>query len=234
MFGFKLQSGGCGCGCGTSGCIQQKQMVLETYGAASCGDMANAIDFINDNFDTLSPLSLAWAAHPAGWQYYWSGEMDSPSDTTPDPTYTSTGQGALTSDEEYPNSSLVAGGGAATGAATRVSFLLPDSTVQIVGTWYSSVTGYGPQQSCVMAGVATGCGYVFNVPIPPPSLCVAGPPVYYYGTYTVFPNSNLGGFFPDYVWSDFAAACAASPSTCFCSTSPGPCMSGDPFFGDDP
>ncbi len=232
MFGFKLQSGGCGCGCGSTACIQQKIFSAETLGAANCGDMANAIDYINAYFSSVSPLSLAWAAHPAGWQYRYSVQFDAPGDTTPDPADTETSNAALDTDEEYPNASVVGYNGGEPGFATRVAFLLPDSTVQIVGSWQSGDNAYTEQQSCVMTGISTGCGYVFDIPIPPPSLCVSEETVT--PSYSVFPNSNLGGFFPDFVWSAFVTMCEANPTTCGCSTSPGPCMSGDPFFGDEP
>lgn len=216
--------------------IQQKFATASLDTASGCGDLSNAVAWINANFDSYYPLNLAWQNNPSGWQYYLAVEFSAPSVTSPDEEI-SQGSGLIPSGASYPNSSIyaVADGG---GAATRVAFLLPDSTVQIVGTWCSDeeCTVYW-QQACVMTGAPLSCGvslpgYVFDIPIPDASLCNTAYP--YMPEYTVYPNSTYGDLFEDYLWSDFVAACEANPTQCAASTSPGACLSGDPFFGDDP
>lgn len=233
MFGSQLISGTCGCGCSTGACNQQKYMTAQV-GGGGCAGLANAVSWINANFSSVSPLTLAWATHAAGWQYAWEGSFDTPSDTTPDPADTFTSAGIVGGSGEYPNSSIYAYA-SGEGVATRIAFLLPDSTVQIVGTWCSDADCViVQQQACTMTGVPTGCGYVFDIPIPASSLCNATYPIPG-AEYTVWPNSTYGGLFEDYLWSAFLTACAANPTTCAsgCLT-PGACLSGDPFFGDDP
>ena len=212
--------------------IQQKLMSAGVGGVTGCGGVDNAIDWINGNFDSVSPLSLAWASNPNGWQYFWSGYFDASTDTTPDSADSSTYSGLITGGSEYTNFSTydVADGA---GVATRIAFLLPDSTVQIVGTWCSDAECANTyQQTCVMTGVAIAGGYIFDIPIPDSSLCNTSYPVG--PQYSVWPNSTYDGLFTDYVWSSFVTYCTANPTICGTLTTPGACMIGDPFFGDPP
>jgi len=218
--------------------VQQKSASAGVIGVSGCGDIANAVAWINANFSSVSPLSLAWANNPSGWQYNWSGSFDTPSDTTPDPDGISTYSGLIPGGSEYTTASYYAVGDGG-GSAVRVAFLLPDPTAQIVGVWCSDAEcAILWQQSCVMTGVAgPSCGvsqtrYVFDIPIPDSSLCNTEYP--YSPGYLIYPNSTYGGLFEDNLWSAFVTACEASPATCAASTSPGPCLSGDPFFGDPP
>ena len=238
MFGYQNTSGSCGCGCSsTSGCVQQKIMTALVRESLDCSSLANAISYINGNFNGVSPLSLAWGSHPVGWQYVWQGTFDTPSDTTPDSADTEVFDGLIGSGFEYQNISTASVDGPGTGVATRTAFLLPESTIYLVGSWYSSANSYLWQQSCIMSGVPTGCGYVFDIPIPPLDLCASsesassgrgGP------DYNLFTTSTYDGLFEDFLWGAFASMCAANPTTCGASTSPGVCLTPDPFFGDEP
>jgi hypothetical protein len=217
--------------------VQQKILSLELNGPVSCADLANVVSFINSNFSSISPLSHSWAAHPEGWQYSWSGEMHTPSDTTPDPVDTFTFDGQITSGFEYPNSTISQANPGVNAGAIRLAFLLPDSTIYIVGIWHDSSNGFTWQQSCVMTGTASGCGYVFDIPVPPLDLCSSSESASGGGggpQYAVYTTSDYGGYFTDFQWSAFAAACAANPTICGASTSPGACLSPDPFYGDEP
>jgi hypothetical protein len=216
-------------------CVEQKICTaLVTASVTSCGDIDNAITWINANFSTVSPLSLAWVSHPVGWQYRYDVSFDNPSSTTPNPSETSSYSGLITGGFEYPNGTdWYASSYYGTGHATRIAFQLPDSSAQLVGAWCTDdACAVQIQASCVMTGVKTGCGYVFDIPIPVGSYC--NPAYPYPPTYTFYPNYAYGSLFVDYVWSDFVTACTADPAECLASTTPGPCMSGDPFFGDDP
>lgn len=230
--------GDCGCGC-DKGCVQQKIMTALVRDCSDCGDLTNAVNFINANFSPslIDPIRFAFGQHPVGWQYVWQGSFDGPSDTAPDPSLTETYNGLIGSGFEYQNISTASVDGPGTGAVTRTAFQLPTSTIHLVGSWYSADNGYIWQQSCIMTGVLSGCGYIFDVPIPPLSLCSSsesasggrgGP------DYNVFTPSTYDGTFADYLWSAFASMCASNPTTCGASTSPGACLTPDPFFGDEP
>lgn len=209
-------------------------MQLGVGSASGCGDNANAVTWVNANFNSVSPLSLAWATQTSPWQYNWSGFMTDPSSTTPAGGDTSTNNSAFPCGEaEFPNSSIYAVGGGS-GNVVRNAFLLPDSTAYIVGTWCSNAgCAIYYQQACKATGTAALCGYEFDLPIPDPSLCNTEYP--YGPEYTLWPVTNYGSCFTDYTWGQFVTACEGDPSQCAsgCLT-PGDCALGDPFFGDPP
>ncbi|HEY3857714.1 MAG TPA: hypothetical protein VGO67_25300 [Verrucomicrobiae bacterium] len=238
MFRNQIVNGACGCGCSDSnGCVQQKIMAAVVRESVDCASLDAAVSYINTNFGSISPLSLAWGSHPVGWQYAWRGMFDTPGDATPDSADTETFDELIGGGFEYQNISTATVDNLGNGVVIRTAFLLPDSTIYLVGSWYSADNSHIWQQSCVMSGVPTGCGYVFDIPIPPIDLCGssesassgAGGP-----DYNVFTTSTYDGMFADYLWSAFASMCAANPTTCGASTSPGACLTPDPFFGDEP
>jgi hypothetical protein len=248
MFGLQLNSGDCGCGCSSAACIQARniQGYIATAGlpvSASAGDAENMRDWLNNiaNF----PCG-GWPSGNAGWESGWSAAFDTISDTSPDlGTVSNNCAGA-----QLPGGSSFGGGGyydivengggnATTESAITARYLISASTAYIVGLWCDGETNtMYYQQSCVMTGTSVGSCYQYIVPVPPSDLVIPSTSnACAQAAYFLVPASDPGGWFGQ-TWSGIVAGCADSGLAYPCagsfSTSSGACMSGDPFFGDDP
>jgi hypothetical protein len=251
MFGYQLVSGSCGCGCGCA--VQVKNWYAGVNYAESIDDNDSAIDYINANWNTASPLNGAWTGNSgrACWVYGIYDSWGNDGDPTVGPFAAST-QNGVNAGGPYEgfawNVYQDGGSPPGTGGVSRISWILPYSTAYIIGAWYSASDSYFQRQACVMTGTPTAGGWLFNIPIPPgdASSLISGD-----GTRTAnvqyniyvptlpcncWSSENWDSGAIDIDWSDFTTYCAANPTMCSsaCLTPTSPCLAGDPFWGDDP
>ena len=245
MFFNQLTGSGCGCGCSTPACVQARNIqgyiaLAGLPGSASASDGNNMRDWLNNiaNF----PCG-GWPTGNAGWESTWAAPFDNPSATSPDACTTCDCAGA-----QLPGGSSFGGGGyydiaengdgsASAESAITARYLISAATAYVVGIWCSDGTMYY-QQSCVMTGTSVGSCYQYIVPVPPSDLVIPSTSnACAQAAYFLVPASDPGGWFGQ-TWSGIVAGCADSGLAYPCaggfSTSPSACMSGDPFFGDDP
>jgi hypothetical protein len=212
---------------------------LPSSAAASDGD--NMRDWLNNpsNF----PCG-GWPTGNAGWGSQWNAAFDNISATTPDLGTVEAGCGGS---QEPSGSNFGVGGyydiaengsgNAVTETAILGLFLTSESTAHIVGVWCTDGVMYY-QQSCVMTGTPVGSCYQYLLPVPPSDLVAPSTSnVCAQASYFLFPASDPGGWFGQ-TWSGLVSYCGdggdAPPCAGSFSTSPGACLSGDPFLGDDP
>lgn len=246
MFGNQLTSGECGCGCSSPACIQARliQGSIAMGGlpsSAAAGDADNIRTWINNpsNF----PCG-GWPIGHAGWQSEWLVDFDTISSTTPDlSTVTNNCVGAQLSGGStfqaggYYSITENGSGNATTEFAETARFLITASTAYVVGIWCTDDTLYY-QKSCVMTGTAVGDCYQYIIPAPPSDLCAPSiTNVCGQVSYFLVPASDPGGWFGQ-TWSGIVSGCEGSTLAYPCadgfSLTPSACMTGDPFFGDDP
>jgi hypothetical protein len=248
VFGSQLTSASCGCGCSTPDCIQARYYVGSIASAAlpsspSVGDAANIAAWLNNPSNNPCP---GWPVGNAGWESGWTANWDTITDADPDPStiLSDCAGGQLPTGSSFAAQSnyviVENGSGNATAEyASYSEFLISASIAYIVGYWCDSETNTQYyQQSCVMTGTAVGACYQYLVPVPPSSLCIPSTSnVCAAAAYFLIPASDPGGWFGQ-TWSGFVSGCGsgglAAPCAGSLSLTPGPCMSGDPFFGDDP
>jgi hypothetical protein len=228
MFGYKSSSGSCGCPCSTTG-IQSKTLFGSVYESYQCFDLANAIAWINANFDTTLP----WAIEPNGYYQQTTANFGSTSATSPS-GYAGAGAGMWA-----PEGGIVAvasgwnlggiGGSLSPdyyGFPTRQAIVMAHNQAVIGGQWCDT-SGDFVDENCLMTGVSQSVdgvyiGYKFDIPIPPGGLCLRSSDTcgeaQVAAIYNLIPLANYDGFFYN-SWS---------------GPLPSPCMTGDPFFGDSP
>jgi hypothetical protein len=237
MFGYQLGSGTCGCNCSSNACVQEKLYAgFIGSGGTSCASADNIRAWFNNSANDPSP---GWSAEPSGWQIDWQAQWDTPSDTDPDDsTIEGPSGGVIASGATYPPGSQIVAG--SNPECEKVAFLLPASTAYIVGVWCSGAeepTSPFFQQACIMSGTPEGDCYQYDIPVPPASLCDGGCTVGGFAGYLLIPISDYGGWFGQ-TWDGFVSGCASGhleyPCVSGLTTSPGACLSPDPFFGSDP
>ena len=234
MFGNQLISGVCGCGCAAGTCVQAKLYSgAVASGPGFCADSENIRTWLNNSANDPSP---GWTSQPSGWEILWYAQWDTTSNIVPDSgTIVGPSGSVLPGGGVYPGGSQYTG---CEGASNKMAFLLPSSTAYIVGVWCEDGTP-SYQQACVMTGVAEGDCFQFDIPIPEPGLCSSEddcPSFPCAVSYLLIPISDYGGWFGQ-TWDGFVSDCAAHtleyPCVSGLTSSPGACLSPDPFYGDD-
>ncbi len=219
MFAKQLVSGECACGCSEGCAVQYKQwgFVIDPAEGHPI-DGCNAID-----------NAVAWAnAQTGDWNTAYSGTFDSLADTSPSSESSSSLSGGFDVDP-----SIIGGWGIVPGSGatiTKISVLCCLATMVCVGRWCDGAND-DAQESCIFSGVASGAQYDYELPLPAYEACDP------YGT-----GCGPGGQFqmayelmsPD-VWAGFVIDCGGDTNCHAQITGTLPaCMTGDPFFGDEP
>jgi hypothetical protein len=211
MFGYQNVSGTCGCGC--AGClIAFKQWLFTVGGSPSgCADIVNSIAWVNEQ--------------TGSWATEYFGTFNTHSSTSPDSSGSSSLAGGFDISPDIESFWVT------NGTLARSSVQCCTPTLYCIGYWCDG-TNYDAQQSCIFSGDPVEDGsYDYELPLPAYDACAdnatscdGGD-----GTSAAMQYSLLSA--DD--WADFLEDCAADPN-CNASATPGDCMSGDPFFGDEP